>query len=113
MPAPFSGAMNFAGLPAEVVQESDRQIDAERQVQRLHLVDLGLAGLGLTGRSLDDAKPAGAGYRGGKLRARDPAHRSLDNGISGAGMGENAVHGFPLLREAGLVKGRTLERQDF
>ena len=48
MPAAFSGAMNLAGLPAEVVtnltpesqtkrsiasslQESDRQVDAERQ----------------------------------------------------------------------------------
>jgi hypothetical protein len=76
MPAAFSGAMNFAGLPAEVVtnltpvadelehrivaQESNWQVDTERQVQRFHLVDLGLTGLGFARRGLDDAEATGA-----------------------------------------------------
>jgi hypothetical protein len=43
-----------------VAQESNWQVDTERQVQRFHLVDLGLTGLGFARRGLDDAEAAGA-----------------------------------------------------
>ena len=81
-----------------VAQETDRQVDAERQLQRLHLVDFGLTGLGLARGGLDDAEAAGARHRRSQLGAGDPAHRGLHNRIFCAGMGENAVHGCPLLR---------------
>ena len=50
-------------------------------------------------RLFDDPKPARARHGGCELRACNPAHRRLNNRVSGSGMGENAVHVGPLLRE--------------
>jgi hypothetical protein len=97
MPAALSGAMNLAGLPAEVVTKRMPDSQTKRSMassfrKRIgrftpkgrpsghHLADLGLAVGGLARRGFDDAQAARARHGRGQRRAGDPAHGACTMG---------------------------------
>jgi len=50
-----------------------------------------LAIFGLTRRSFNDAKTASSGDGRGQLRASNPAHRGLQDGVLGTRVGQDSV----------------------
>ena len=75
-----------------VFEKPDGQIDAKRQPGSPHDLDLSLAGLRLARGGFDHAQPPGSRHCQRQLRTGDPAHGGLNDGKSGARMGEDSVH---------------------
>ena len=69
--------LNDIGIPDKRLGD----IDAKRFVGQIpHFFDLNLDRIQFTGRSLDDSHATRIADRGGKLRACNPAHGSLNDG---------------------------------